>query len=170
MCDLLGGFDLVYFGAGELHDSFHINCGGERVNVTNQYGDLLYDADLDIAGPTSSYLNGERHWGFSSTGSFLDNDLHGNTFILKNSSALLMENVELYTGARRSPLSLTYFGYCLRNGNYNVHLHFAEIQFTEVGYSKLGRRLFDIYIQVSLFWLIFLVSGHPPILLTGNVY
>ncbi|CBI30754.3 unnamed protein product, partial [Vitis vinifera] len=55
--------------------------------------------------------------------------------------------------ARKAPLSLTYFGFCLKNGDYNVRLHFAEIEFKdEEAYSKLGRRIFNIYIQGKLVW------------------
>ncbi|MBA0742674.1 hypothetical protein Gogos_015709 [Gossypium gossypioides] len=55
---------------------------------------------------------------------------------------------ELYTDARVSPSSLTYYAFCLANATYNVSLHFAEIQFTNgETYSSLGRRIFDIYIQ-----------------------
>ncbi|CAJ2642040.1 unnamed protein product [Trifolium pratense] len=62
-----------------------------------------------------------------------------------------MENSELYMDARVSPLSLTYYGFCLGNGNYTVNLHFAEIMFTDdQTYNSLGRRIFDIYIQNRL--------------------
>ncbi|KAH7651410.1 Non-specific serine/threonine protein kinase protein [Dioscorea alata] len=55
---------------------------------------------------------------------------------------------ELYTSARLSPLSLTYYGLCLLNGNYTVNLHFAEIIFTDdQTYLAVGRRLFDVSIQ-----------------------
>lgn len=57
----------------------------------------------------------------------------------------------LYTTARLSPLSLTYFSYCLEKGDYLVSLLFAEIQFTnDTANGNLGRRLFDIYIQVII--------------------
>ncbi|KAJ0734338.1 putative Malectin domain-containing protein [Helianthus annuus] len=59
-----------------------------------------------------------------------------------------MREPALYTTARLSPLTLTYFSYCLENGEYSVKLHFAEIQFTnDSTYKSLGRRIFDIYIQ-----------------------
>lgn len=57
---------------------------------------------------------------------------------------------ELYSTVRKSPISLTYFHYCLQNGDYSVKLHFEEIQFTnDKTYNSLGRRIFDIYVQVS---------------------
>ncbi|KAH7840769.1 hypothetical protein Vadar_021351 [Vaccinium darrowii] len=59
-----------------------------------------------------------------------------------------MNDSQLYTKARLSPLSLTYYGRCLANGNYTVTLHFAEIIFRDNrSYWSLGRRMFDIYIQ-----------------------
>ncbi|XP_058100948.1 probable leucine-rich repeat receptor-like serine/threonine-protein kinase At3g14840 [Magnolia sinica] len=62
-----------------------------------------------------------------------------------------MPNSELYTKARLSPISVTYYGLCLQNGNYTVKLHFAEIMFTDDRtYSSLGKRLFDVYIQGEL--------------------
>ncbi|CAF1993580.1 unnamed protein product [Brassica napus] len=60
---------------------------------------------------------------------------------------------ELYQTARRSPLSLAYFAFCFENGSYNVKLHFSEIQFSdEEPYSRLGKRLFNIYVQGKLIW------------------
>ncbi|KAI5411530.1 hypothetical protein KIW84_056557 [Lathyrus oleraceus] len=59
-----------------------------------------------------------------------------------------MVDSELYMKARVSPISLTYYGFCLANGNYTVNLHFAEIMFTDgQTYGSLGRRVFDIYLQ-----------------------
>jgi hypothetical protein len=60
-----------------------------------------------------------------------------------------MTDAELYTTARGSPISLTYYGFCLVNGNYTINLYFAEIMFTDdQTYGSLGRRVFDIYLQV----------------------
>ncbi|XP_021801896.1 probable leucine-rich repeat receptor-like serine/threonine-protein kinase At3g14840 [Prunus avium] len=59
-----------------------------------------------------------------------------------------MPNPQLYTEARLSPISLTYYGFCLGNGDYTVNLHFAETEFTNnKSYRSLGRRIFDVYIQ-----------------------
>ncbi|KAF4360574.1 hypothetical protein G4B88_015845 [Cannabis sativa] len=57
----------------------------------------------------------------------------------------------LYTTARISPLSLTYYARCLANGNYTVKLHFAEIVVTNNrSYYSFGRRIFDVYVQEKL--------------------
>ncbi|OVA19182.1 Protein kinase domain [Macleaya cordata] len=62
-----------------------------------------------------------------------------------------VEYPELYTTARLSPLSLTYYGFCLKNATYTVRLHFAEIMFSDdETYNSLGRRIFDVYIQGKL--------------------
>ncbi|KAJ6296975.1 hypothetical protein OIU78_022657 [Salix suchowensis] len=63
-------------------------------------------------------------------------------------SILRMNNSVLYTEARLTPLSLTYYVPCLANGNYSVKLHFAEIVIRgSRSYYSLGRRVFDVYIQ-----------------------
>ncbi|KAK2967488.1 hypothetical protein RJ640_010129 [Escallonia rubra] len=55
---------------------------------------------------------------------------------------------DVYATARICPVSLKYYGFCLRQGNYTVTLHFAEIVYSEPeDLSILGERVFDIYIQ-----------------------
>ena len=57
----------------------------------------------------------------------------------------------LYKTARFCPVSLTYYGFCLRKGSYTVELHFAETIYTrDEYYSNLGTRIFDVYIQVII--------------------
>ncbi|KAF2320638.1 hypothetical protein GH714_029350 [Hevea brasiliensis] len=50
-----------------------------------------------------------------------------------------------------SPLSsvASYYGFCMRKGNYTVKLHFIENTFAmdDDDYSKLKERIFDVYIQ-----------------------
>lgn len=81
----------------------------------------------------------------------MDNDA-GAYYIVQNKTLLSMDNVDLYMDARVSPISLTYYGFCLGNGNYTVNLHFAEIMFIDdQTFNSLGRRVFDIYIQVYIY-------------------
>ncbi|KAK3020108.1 hypothetical protein RJ639_005246, partial [Escallonia herrerae] len=128
--------------------SFHINCGGKEA-FSDQKPGYRYEDDTDSGGPSKFFQSGSN-WGFSSTGHFLD-DNHTDSYIQSNTSVLRGNNTDLYKDARLSPLSLTYYGYCLRNGNYTVNLHFAEIMFTDdKTYKSLGRRVFDIYIQRKL--------------------
>ena len=80
----------------------------------------------------------------------MDDDHPTDSYIMTNSTRLSMSNLELYMSARLSPISLTYYGFCMGNGNYTVNLHFAEIMFTDdKTYSSLGRHIFDVYIQVT---------------------
>ncbi|KAI4333051.1 hypothetical protein L6164_017905 [Bauhinia variegata] len=128
------------------YNSFHINCGGQHVRIAN--GDT-YDADTDSGGP-ARFLVGGENWAYSNTGHFMDND-RANYYTWSIQSWLATDNVELYSNARASPNSLTYYGFCLANGNYKVKLHFAEIMFHDDGtYNSLGKRIFDVYIQRKL--------------------
>uniref|UniRef100_F6H2L7 non-specific serine/threonine protein kinase n=1 Tax=Vitis vinifera TaxID=29760 RepID=F6H2L7_VITVI len=127
--------------------SMRINCGGKEVIVD---GNTKYEDDTDSGGPSKFYQS-RTNWAFSSTGHFMDNDRPTDSFIGTNMSRFTMENSGLYTTARLSALSLTFYGFCLENGNYTVKLHFAEITFTDdKTYSSLGRRLFDVYVQHEL--------------------
>jgi len=93
--------------------------------------------------------NVEGNWGFSSTGDFMDDNNFQNTRFTMFVPA--SNQSDLYKSARIAPVSLTYFHACLENGNYTINLDFAEIRFTnDENYNRLGRRLFDIYIQVSV--------------------
>ncbi|KAB5534222.1 hypothetical protein DKX38_017308 [Salix brachista] len=127
--------------------SFHINCGGQDV----KNGTILYEGDLNIKGSAAAtnYHRLGSNWGFSSTGDFMnDGDFNDDKYTLRTNISPVVS--ELYTTARRTPLSITYYGYCLENGDYTVRLHFAEIQFTdEIPGYKVARRVFDIYIQVT---------------------
>ena len=125
--------------------SLHINCGGKEETIS---GTPQFDADTNT-GKSSLFSQGGENWGFSNTGNFMDDDRTTDDFIALNSSALSISNPELYMRARISPISLTYYAYCMGNGNYTVSLHFAEIMFTDdKSYRSLGRRLFDVYVQV----------------------
>ncbi|RXH84055.1 hypothetical protein DVH24_026954 [Malus domestica] len=129
-----------------LYYSLHINCGGTQFTVPGKK-DTLYEADTFLAGPSSFYQS-TTNWALSSTGYFIDDDRAMDAFIWPNQTTLSMANPQLYMNARLSPISLTYFGFCLGNGNYTVKLHFAEIMFRNgKTYKSLGRRIFDIYIQ-----------------------
>ncbi|KAL3733923.1 hypothetical protein ACJRO7_023299 [Eucalyptus globulus] len=125
-----------------------INCGGSEVTV----GDITYTEDKEPPSASKSFLTG-HYWAYSSTGHFLDDGTDSDTYIVSNKSELSMDNAQLYMNARLSPISLTYYGFCLMNGTYNVSLHFAEIMFTgNKNYTSLGRRAFNVYIQGKLVW------------------
>lgn len=124
--------------------SFHINCGGEKITI----GNIDYEADNDQGGETK-YLPTGSKWEVSSTGHFWDKNITSTDYIAHNVSVLKMNDSDIYTTARLSPLSLTYYLRCLGNGNYTVKLHFAEIVIRDNrSFYSLGRRVFDVYIQV----------------------
>ncbi|KAJ9560727.1 hypothetical protein OSB04_005887 [Centaurea solstitialis] len=128
--------------------SLYINCGGEQQSLED--GKKTYEADL-APGTASGFVSVENRWGFSNTGDF--DDKISDSYIKRNRSRVLGSNPELYSNARASALSLTYYGFCMHKGSYNVSLHFAEIVFTDdetLRYAILGRRVFDIYIQGNL--------------------
>lgn len=131
----------------KYYRSFHINCGGQDV----KNGKILYEGDQGGGSNAAarSYNRSGSNWGFSSTGDFMDDEsFYDNKYTLQSNSNISVVDFELYATARKTPLSITYYGYCLENGNYTVRLHFAEIEFTyEKLYNKVARRVFDIYIQ-----------------------
>lgn len=133
----------------QQHYSLHINCGGKNITINDK---TKYEADLEARGATMFYLG--QNWAFSSTGNFMDDSVESDKYIMTSISPL--HNVtgpvsELYRTARVSPVSLTYYGLCLMNGNYIVKLHFAEIVFTnDSTFTSLGKRIFDVYLQGDL--------------------
>ncbi|KAK9022809.1 hypothetical protein V6N11_003048 [Hibiscus sabdariffa] len=128
--------------------SMYINCGGNndvKVNGTMYVG----DAKSGLGGAATLYENGDN-WGYSSTGDFRDDNDELNAASRYVKQTVDMSN-QLYATARLSPLSITYYRYCLENGSYSVRLHFAEIEITNsTRYGTLGRRIFNIYIQDQL--------------------
>ena len=66
-----------------------------------------------------------------------------------------MADAPLYMNARISPISLKYYGFCLKEDTYVVRLHFAEIAWedTKVPSGK-GKRVFDVEIQVNYHFMI----------------
>ncbi|XP_062096102.1 probable leucine-rich repeat receptor-like serine/threonine-protein kinase At3g14840 isoform X5 [Humulus lupulus] len=128
------------------HYSLHINCGGKQTTI----GNIKYEEDQGFVHP-SNFFQSSTNWGFSNTGDSWDSNNKAEDYIANNGSVLRMNNSELYTTARISPLSLTYYARCLGNGNYTVKLHFAEIVFRDnISFYSLGRRIFDVYVQGKL--------------------
>ncbi|XP_045801020.1 probable leucine-rich repeat receptor-like serine/threonine-protein kinase At3g14840 [Trifolium pratense] len=127
--------------------SLYINCGGKQATING----TRYDDDSDSPAPAKLYVSPTGNWASSTTGIFIESVNLGETYSPQNITKLTMVDAELYTNARVSPISLTYYGFCLANGAYWVNLHFAEIMFpNDKSYHSLGRRVFDIYIQGNL--------------------
>ncbi|EPS63221.1 hypothetical protein M569_11565, partial [Genlisea aurea] len=127
--------------------SLHINCGGDDFTSKEIYGTVNYEGDS--AGDPAKFIS-NNYWGFVSSGNFFGQLTYANSRAIANVPNNNLS--EPYSSARLSPLSLSYFHYCLENGNYSVGLHFAEILFTNdtASYYSLGRRKFDVYIQEEL--------------------
>ncbi|XP_047266652.1 probable LRR receptor-like serine/threonine-protein kinase At1g53430 isoform X2 [Capsicum annuum] len=123
----------------QFYDRLYINCGGESVSVNGR----VYEADVNPRGESTFFSR--SNWGYSSMGSFLW--ASRNEYILYDCQ-IQAGDAQLYSSARLSPISLKYYGFCLKSGVYDVKLHFAEISSSEnkVSHSKAGR-LFDVDIQ-----------------------
>ncbi|KAK6934122.1 Serine-threonine/tyrosine-protein kinase, catalytic domain [Dillenia turbinata] len=123
------------------HYSLFINCGGGKMS----YDGHEYEEDLTAGGP-SNFFSSSQKWAYSSTGTYMGNDKAN--FIASNTFGLNVSGAEFYKSARLAPLSLKYYGLCLRKGSYRVRLHFAEIMYSDDdSFSSLGRRIFDVSIQ-----------------------
>lgn len=115
-----------------------------------------YDKDQDGRGASHFLADYLERWAYSSTGVFIGKE--STPYIAKSTSSLNLMGPEFYQTARVAPNSLKYYGLCLQKGSYNVRLHFAEIMFTnDQTYSSLGKRIFDVSIQVSE-WTFFIVT------------
>ncbi|XP_068666649.1 probable leucine-rich repeat receptor-like serine/threonine-protein kinase At3g14840 [Aristolochia californica] len=138
---------LKNFSCAKNRFSLHINCGGKEVSSNGS----IYEADDRNGTPSIYFSSGDNNWAISNTGNFLDDDEDLDKYIAIANVSFPMNNSDLYKTARLSPLSLTYYGLCLLNGNYTVKLHFAEIIFrNDSTFYSLGRRVFDVYIQGKL--------------------
>ena len=89
-----------------------------------------------------------QKWAVSNVGSFAERN---NQSYVENTLAQVIgtKTPELYLDSRMSPGSLRYYGL----GLYNVSLFFAETGFdarSSQTWKSLGRRVFNIYIQVTI--------------------
>ncbi|CAL5403097.1 unnamed protein product [Camellia sinensis] len=129
-----------------VHELF-INCGGDQTSFEGHE----YEVDKNPQGESYFFSSSDK-WAYSSTGSLIGNNSN-TSLIADNKFSLNLTGGELYSTARLAPISLKYYGLCLRKGWYNVRLHFAEIMFSDgQKFSSLGRRIFDISIQGELRW------------------
>lgn len=124
--------------------SLFINCGGDRTEFEGNE----YEGDSTGEGPSYFFASSDNRWAYTSSGLFLTKE--DVNFVATNKFPSNMINEDIYRTARLAPNSLIYYGFCMRQGSYKVRLHFAEIMFSnDSTYSSLGRRLFDVRIQVS---------------------
>ena len=127
--------------------NFSIRCGGPSIRSANG---ILYEADNATFGPATYYTTNTQRWAVSNTGLPAD----GKNPEYRSSSSSQFTNTldsELFQTARMSAGSLRYYGLGLENGNYTVKLQFAESEILDTkSWMSLGRRHFDIYVQVCI--------------------
>lgn len=129
--------------------NFSVNCGGQEMRIADG---TVYEVDNSSLGAASYYVTNTEKWAVSNVGLFSDSS---NPAYLENNLKQVADTStpELFQTSRVSPGSLRYYGLGLENGNYTVSLEFAETKFasrsTET-WESLGRRVFDIYIQVRI--------------------
>ena len=136
----------TYLHSISIAETFSVKCGG--TDQTSASG-IEYEGDLESMGAASLYTSSDNLWAVSNTGNFISNP-NGPQYLTQTGSQTTGTlDSELYKTARISPSSLRYYGLGLQNGRYSVELHFAEIGMDDShSWKGLGRRLFDIYIQV----------------------
>nr|XP_027105634.1 probable LRR receptor-like serine/threonine-protein kinase At1g53430 [Coffea arabica] len=125
----------------QIYDHLYINCGGNATSVDGRD----YEADTQSYGGSTFFLSTNKTWAYSSMGKFLDTD--EDEFILDKTCNISNTDVSLYSNARIAPISLKYYGFCLKNDNYTVKLHFAEIGWDTSGSSTIRKRVFDVDVQ-----------------------
>ncbi|KAL3737441.1 hypothetical protein ACJRO7_026240 [Eucalyptus globulus] len=129
-----------------IYYNFAVKCGGPQITSSS---DIVYERDNTSFGPATYYVTDSERWAVSNVGYFTgsSNPTYNASSLSQFTNTL---DSELFQTARVSASSLRYYGLGLQNGNYNVTLQFAEIQIQNTEWKRLGRRLFDIYIQGNL--------------------
>jgi hypothetical protein len=109
----------------------------------------LYEKDEGALGPATFFVSKTQRWAVSNVGLFTGSN--SNQYIALSATQFAnTSDSELFQSARLSASSLRYYGLGLENGGYSVTVQFAEIQIQGSNtWKSLGRRIFDIYVQVS---------------------
>ncbi|WVZ94585.1 hypothetical protein U9M48_040463 [Paspalum notatum var. saurae] len=136
-----------FLGAPE-YSSFAVDCGSNRSMRGSD--NTFYETDPTNIGAASYYVTGQTRWGVSNVGKF--NEAPNGSYIIYSPQQFQTAlDSELFQTARMSPSSLRYYGIGLENGNYTVHLQFAEFAYPDSPtWQSTGRRVFDIYVQGDL--------------------
>jgi interleukin-1 receptor-associated kinase 1 len=125
-------------------NSLFINSGGEDV----YYGKDHYHNDTSIS---SFNLSPSDDWAYSYAGDYLTRNFNASASVINSTCEFTSSKANIDNNFRLAPVSLTYYGLCLRKGEYIVTLYFAEALYSKSeDYSTSGKRVFDIYIQVSI--------------------
>jgi interleukin-1 receptor-associated kinase 1 len=125
-------------------NSLFINSGGEDV----YYGKDHYHNDTSIS---SFNLSPSDDWAYSYAGDYRNTNFNASALVRNLTCEITSAKANIDNNFRLAPVSLTYYGLCLRKGEYIVTLYFAEALYSKSeDYSTSGKRVFDIYIQVSI--------------------
>jgi interleukin-1 receptor-associated kinase 1 len=120
-------------------NSLFINSGGEDVYNGKDH----YHKDTSIS---SFNLSPSDDWAYSYAG-----DIDASASVINSKCEITSAKADIDNNFRLAPVSLTYYGLCLRKGKYIVTLYFAQALYSKSeDYSTSGKRVFDIYIQVSI--------------------
>ena len=108
----------------------------------------MYERDNNSLGPATYYVVDSERWALSNVGYFTGSNNPEYTASTFSQITNTLDS-ELFQTAWLSASSLRYYGLGLENGNYTITLQFADIVTENTGWKSLGRRVFDIYIQVT---------------------
>ncbi|CAK7344960.1 unnamed protein product [Dovyalis caffra] len=123
------------------NNSLFINCGGEEVNLGKDH----YYKDTSIS---SFHQSTSEDWAYSFSGDYLWSTTKVSIVVRNSTCKVCTPEKKIDNDFRLAPVSLTYYGLCLRKGKYIVTLHFAETLYSKgEDYSISGKRVFDVYIQ-----------------------
>nr|GLL30316.1 probable LRR receptor-like serine/threonine-protein kinase At1g53430 [Ipomoea trifida] len=125
----------------QLNDRLFINCGGESMQINGSN----YEGDLNSNGSSTFFLSSNLTWGYSSMGTYSNDE-----YIMNNTCIVGVGDEALYSTARVSHISLKYYGFCLKEGEYTVNLHFAELvkhKNYKTPYLNKSGRVFNVDIQ-----------------------
>ena len=149
---LMDGYLLIIFLMHIIDSSFGINCGGPKFVSSSQ---VVYEREIEIDGMASYYVSDSETWAVSDVGYFPEINRNSSQYNRYNDTEHPIANTndpDLFQTQELSTSSLRFYGLELKNGNYTVKLHFAEHAFADSStWSSLGRRVFDINIQVIYF-------------------
>ena len=144
--------------------SFAVDCGSN--SSTSASDNTIFEADPTSLGTAAYYVTSQTRWGVSSVGNFFQGTNGMDRIYSSSKQFQNTVNSKLFETARMSPSSLRYYGLGLENGNYTVLLQFAEFSFTETQtWQSLGRRVFDIYVQVQIECIVNLLVLYLNVLL-----
>ncbi|WCJ32479.1 Leucine-rich repeat transmembrane protein kinase [Euphorbia peplus] len=129
------------------YDSLYINCGGREGVFDGQ----VYYKDVSQKMFYESGENGGNRWAYTCSGDFssgFDRGISLSSSDFTSNKTCGVPDDTIVATARLCPVALTYYAFCLHNGNYSVKLKFAETAFSkDEDHSSLGKRVFDLYIQ-----------------------